>query len=55
MAKIVRKTLCHKCVEEFSKKEFDWVLTKSFKWVPAEQNDDHYYVPMCKPCQNEKV
>lgn len=54
MAKTAKKTVCHGCLEEFTKKEFDWILTKTFKWIPAEQNNDHYYVAMCKSCQNAK-
>ena len=54
MAKKTKTAVCHGCCEEFTKKEYDWVRTKTFKWVSDEEDSSYYYVPMCKSCQNER-
>lgn len=53
-----RKTVtCHHCLESylFNKKNFDWVRTKTFKWVSEEVDSSYYFIPVCMECQAKEL
>lgn len=52
--KIMAKTkthVCADCLEDFPAKQIEWIETKTFKWVPAEVDNSHYKIPVCKTCK----
>lgn len=54
MARTVKTHVCSDCLEDFPSKQINWVPTKTFKWVPAEIDNSHYSIPLCKNCQDER-
>lgn len=54
MARTVKTHVCADCLEDFPSKQIEWTPTKTFKWVPAEQDNSHYFIPICKDCKNER-
>lgn len=43
--------VCADCLEDFPAKQIEWIETKTFKWVPAEVDNSHYKIPVCKTCK----